>query len=57
MPVSTTHVATGGLFGMGIATGQARWKTIASILAAWLTTLPLGAAFGGLAFYLLHRMG
>ena len=57
MPVSTTHVATGGLFGVGIATGAARWKTIASILAAWLTTLPLGAAFGGIAFYLLLRMG
>jgi len=57
MPVSTTHVATGGLFGVGIATGAARWKTIASILAAWLTTLPLGAVFGGIAFYLLLRMG
>ena len=52
LPVSTTHVATGGLFGVGLVTGQARWKTMASILAAWITTLPLAAALGGLAFYL-----
>jgi len=35
---------------------ETRWRTIASILAAWLTTLPLGAALGALAFYLLHRI-
>ena len=52
LPVSTTHVATGGLFGIGIVTRQARWKTVASILMAWMTTLPLAAVLGGLAFYL-----
>jgi PiT family inorganic phosphate transporter len=46
LPVSTTHVATGGLFGIGAVTGTARWKTIVTILLAWLTTLPLGAALG-----------
>jgi PiT family inorganic phosphate transporter len=46
LPVSTTHVSCGALFGLGAATGQARLKTVATILAAWLTTLPLGAACG-----------
>ncbi len=44
LPVSTTHVSCGALFGIGAATGQARWGTIAQILAAWFTTLPLAAA-------------
>ena len=54
LPVSTTHVATGGLFGIGAVTGKGRWRTVLSILAAWITTLPLGAALG-MAGYLLLR--
>jgi PiT family inorganic phosphate transporter len=46
MPVSTTHVSCGALFGIGAVTGTARWKTIVTILAAWLTTLPLGVLLG-----------
>lgn len=48
MPLSTTHVSCGALFGIGAVTGQARWKTIAGIVTAWLVTLPLGAALGAL---------
>ena len=43
LPVSTTHVSVGSLFGLGICTGKARWKMIATILVAWVTTLPLAA--------------
>lgn len=43
LPVSTTHVTCGALFGIGTATGEARWRTIGQILAAWVTTLPLAA--------------
>lgn len=55
VPVSTTHVSTGGLFGIGIVTGKARWRTIATILTAWGTTLPLGALLGALALLTLRR--
>lgn len=48
-PVSTTHVSCGALFGIGVATGEARWKTIAEILAAWITTLPLAAVLSAIA--------
>ncbi|HNN95346.1 MAG TPA: inorganic phosphate transporter [Pseudomonadota bacterium] len=57
MPVSTTHVATGGLFGIGLITGTARLRTIASILLAWATTLPLGALLGAAAMLLQKRLG
>jgi len=43
LPMSTTHVCCGALFGIGIVSGEARWKTIAQILGAWLITLPFAA--------------
>jgi PiT family inorganic phosphate transporter len=43
MPVSTTHVAVGALFGIGLTTGQANRGMIASILLSWLLTLPCAA--------------
>jgi len=54
MPVSTTHVSCGALFGIGTVTGTARWRTIATILVAWVTTLPLGGLLGYVAFGLLR---
>ena len=52
LPVSTTHVSVGSLFGIGLINGTARRKTIFSILIAWVTTLPTAVALG-LACYLL----
>lgn len=46
LPVSTTHVSCGALFGVGAVTGQAHWRMIATIIAAWLVTLPVAAALG-----------
>lgn len=43
MPVSTTHVSVGAIFGLGLVTGRAQWSTIRTILAAWVLTLPIGA--------------
>jgi PiT family inorganic phosphate transporter len=54
VPVSTTHVSTGGILGIGLNTRQARWKTVVAILTAWGTTLPLGAALGALSFLILR---
>lgn len=50
LPVSTTHVATSGIFGIGVLQRTARPRVIAGILTAWITTLPLGAALGALAY-------
>lgn len=54
IPVSTTHVSCGALFGIGIANGRAQWNTIRSILMAWLLTLPTAALLSA-AVYLLIR--
>jgi PiT family inorganic phosphate transporter len=43
LPVSTTHVSCGSLFGIGIVSGRANARTVRQILGAWLVTLPLAA--------------
>jgi PiT family inorganic phosphate transporter len=55
LPVSTTHVAVGSLFGIGVVNRTARAKTILMILLAWVTTLPVGAALAA-GVYLLLRL-
>jgi len=48
LPVSTTHVSTGALFGIAAGNGSGRTKVIRQILLAWCITLPVasGLAFG-----------
>lgn len=46
VPVSTTHVSCGSIFGIGMVSGTARWRTIGQILLTWMTTLPMGAVLG-----------
>lgn len=53
VPVSTTHVSCGALFGIGAVTRQAQLKTIGGILLAWITTLPVAALFGACLFLTL----
>ena len=48
VPVSTTHVATGGIFGIGLSGGELRWRTAGEVLLAWFTTLPLAALLAAL---------
>lgn len=55
MPVSTTHVSVGALFGIGLATGKANNGMIASILLSWVLTLPC-AALCATAIYSLNRI-
>lgn len=56
LPVSTTHLSCGALFGIGIANGQARWGVIRTILLAWLLTLPLAAISAALIYAVLSRL-
>ncbi|MGH7798939.1 MAG: inorganic phosphate transporter [Candidatus Binatia bacterium] len=55
LPVSTTHVSCGALFGIGMANGQARWSVIRTIVLAWVLTLPL-AAFLAAGFFVCCEM-
>jgi PiT family inorganic phosphate transporter len=56
LPVSTTHVTSGGIFGIGLLRREeANWAKVREILLAWVATLPLGAALAA-GTYLLLRM-
>ncbi|SJM89403.1 Phosphate transporter [Crenothrix polyspora] len=43
MPVSTTHVSVGALFGIGIRNRTVNSQMMVSILIAWVSTLPCAA--------------
>jgi len=55
VPVSTTHVSCGSLFGIGLVNGKAHWKVIGGIVSAWVLTLPIAALLSG-GFYLGLRL-
>jgi PiT family inorganic phosphate transporter len=54
MPVSTTHVSCGSLFGIGAASRGARYQTIKRIVLAWVVTLPLAATLAALILIVLQ---
>ena len=53
LPVSTTHVSVGSIFGIGTVTKKADFKVIRNILLSWLLTLPVAATFSALIYWLL----
>lgn len=54
LPVSTTHVSVGSLFGIGVVNRTAKWKMILTILLAWVTTLPIGAALSATVYFVFR---
>jgi len=59
MPVSTTHVISSAIMGVGTSKGAhgVRWGVARSILVAWIVTIPAAAAFGALSWALLEALG
>lgn len=55
LPVSTTHVSVGALFGIGLTSGQADVRVVRSILLSWLVTLPCAAVIGASVYWLTQR--
>ncbi len=56
LPVSTTHVSCGSLFGIGLITKRSDVRTIEQILLAWIITLPAAAVFSAAAYTMLSRI-
>jgi len=57
VPVSTTHVSCGSLFGIGLVNGKANWKIIGGIVSAWVLTLPIAALLSAGFYFGLHLLG
>jgi inorganic phosphate transporter, PiT family len=56
LPVSTTHVSVGSIYGIGIVNKTANNKEISKIVLSWVLTLPLTALVSGLIFFLLKNI-
>ena len=56
MPVSTTHVSCGALFGIGTINGKAHWGSILKIFMAWVVTLPVAGVLGYAGFWILKGL-
>jgi PiT family inorganic phosphate transporter len=58
VPVSTTHVITGAIAGVGSIQRlkAVRWGLASNIIWAWVLTLPMSALVGGLSFLLIHLL-
>jgi PiT family inorganic phosphate transporter len=54
IPVSTTHVSVGSIFGIGTVKRQFNYKMVFSILLSWLLTLPVAAAFAGIVYWFMR---
>lgn len=52
-PVSTTHVVSTAILGVGAAQrrSQVRWKVMVEILVAWLLTVPASAGVAALVYF------
>jgi len=59
MPVSTTHVISSAIMGVGTSKGPhgVRWGVARGILVAWIVTIPATAAFGALSWVVLDALG
>ncbi|GAP99428.1 inorganic phosphate transporter [Leptolyngbya sp. NIES-2104] len=55
LPVSTTHVSVGSIFGVGLVSRQANGRVFLQILLSWVLTLPIAALLSALFYWMLHR--
>jgi PiT family inorganic phosphate transporter len=56
LPVSTTHVSVGSLFGIGLTTGNANPRIMSAIALSWVVTLPCAAAAAGTFYWLATHL-
>jgi PiT family inorganic phosphate transporter len=59
MPVSTTHVISGAIMGVGSSQGlrHVRWGVARRILVAWILTIPAAGILAGAAWLVLNAIG
>lgn len=56
LPVSTTHVSVGSLFGIGLTTGNANPRIMSAIALSWVVTLPCAAVAAGTFYWLATHL-
>ena len=53
VPVSTTHVSVGSIFGVGLLSKTAHIKVFYQVILSWVLTLPLSAICSGITYWFL----
>ncbi len=55
-PVSTTHVLSSSIIGVGLSRGirEVNWNTVSKLLITWIVTIPATFFIAGLLYILLH---
>lgn len=54
LPVSTTHVSVGSIFGVGLTSKKANMRVFSQILLSWILTLPTAAIISAITYRLLQ---
>jgi PiT family inorganic phosphate transporter len=52
VPVSTTHVSCGSIFGIGTINGETNWSIVRGIVLAWILTLPIAASISAMTYWI-----
>ena len=55
VPVSTTHVSVGSIFGVGLVSQTADVGTFSKVLSSWFLTLPIAAILSSITYGLLPK--
>ena len=56
LPVSTTHVSVGSIYGIGLVNQTANSREIAKIGLSWLLTLPVAAGLSAALYFLISTL-
>ena len=56
LPVSTTHVSVGSLFGIAAANKKIDFQVFRNILLSWVLTLPTAAAMSAVLYFVLSKL-
>lgn len=57
LPVSTTHLSSSAIIGIGLfkSSSNVRWMTVRNMVLAWVVTLPASALLASIAYLILAR--
>ncbi len=58
LPVSTTHVSSSAIIGIGLLNGvhTVQWKTVRDMVLAWIITLPASTVLAFISYAVLSRL-
>lgn len=55
VPVSTTHVSVGSIFGVGFVSKTAHIGMFSKVLSSWVLTLPIAAIISAVTYFMLPK--